>query len=320
MRQQTANFVFDRLSRGKLSVFLFHKLPIHPDPLAPNEIDLRSFSSLLDLLLKHFRIIPLADALHCLQQGKLPARTACITFDDGYRDWRRGVAETLLKRNVPATFFVCTGQFDGLPMWHERILHVVRTAKMGLIFSTGEGSEKFRLDREEDRLPLAIGLQKILKYQSLTRRNEILMSFEELVGARAADSPAMPVDDLKYLHSKGFEIGAHTKDHPILTCCDPMLAGREIHSSREELENLIGGSVTSFAYPNGRPGTDFGTEHIKAVRSAGFRCALTTDWGTAQAHSSLFQIPRFTPWGPTPLRTYAQLVRNFLAPVNELTE
>ena len=32
------------------------------------------------------------------------------------------------------------------------------------------------------------------------------------------------------------------------------------------------------------------------VRAAGFRAAVSTAWGTADAHASVFELPRFTPW------------------------
>ncbi|MDZ4130138.1 MAG: polysaccharide deacetylase family protein, partial [Hydrogenophaga sp.] len=91
------------LSNDKLSVFLFHKVPQVPDPLAPHDFDLAGFESMLDRITKNFTVLPVGDAVACLRNGSLPRRTACITFDDGYPDWQFGVLPALRSRNMHAT-------------------------------------------------------------------------------------------------------------------------------------------------------------------------------------------------------------------------
>ena len=118
--------VLHSLSGNRLSVFLFHKVPKLADPLAPAELDLARFEHLLDHTLSNFVVLPLEEAISRVRAGSLPRRSACITFDDGYADWMSGVVPLLLRRNLHATFFITSGQFDGIPLWHERILAAVR--------------------------------------------------------------------------------------------------------------------------------------------------------------------------------------------------
>lgn len=299
------------LARNKLSVFLFHKVPGELDPMVP-ELTLDAFGQLLDFVVERFQVLPLDEAVTRLQSGRLPPRSACITFDDGYPDWRHGVVPLLEERNAHATFFITSGQFNGLPMWHERVYHALRHAPGDIFDLPGLGLPPLSLARIEDRRLATEFAVRHLKYQPLATREELLRRLEDAAGVRSQDVLRMSAEDLRDLHSRGFGIGAHTVSHPILTLCDPAVAAREIGGVREELEGLAGGAVRSFAYPNGRPGTDFSEEHVSLVRQAGYTYAVSTQWGAANDATPIFQIPRFTPWGPKPSDMAQQLVRNLI--------
>jgi peptidoglycan/xylan/chitin deacetylase (PgdA/CDA1 family) len=105
------------------------------------------------------------------------------------------------------------------------------------------------------------------------------------------------------------EVGAHTVSHPILATLDEAEARREIAGSREALQRWIDAPVDSFAYPNGKPGEDYSPANAELVRSLGFRAAVSTAWGVADAHSDPMQIPRFTPWDGTRTRFGLRLLR-----------
>ena len=141
-----SRFVLQSLSKDKLSVFLFHKVPQQCDPLVPADLDMARFEYLLDHTFSKLHVLPLEEAIGRLQTGTLPRRAACITFDDGYPDWLAGVAPALRRRNLHATFFITSGQFDGVPLWHERILAAVRrlsgpSLDMGCFLSTSAAAD-----------------------------------------------------------------------------------------------------------------------------------------------------------------------------------
>ena len=136
----------------------------------------------------------------------------------------------------------------------------------------------------------------------------------------AYDRQGTSTDDLIDISNRGFEIGAHTLEHPILGLCDIDRAREEIGQTREVLEGIIKRPVTSFAYPNGHPAVDFSAQHIQMVKQAGYRYAVTTQWGVANANTSPYQIPRFTPWGPSRTKMTLQLIRNFYSRFEQLKE
>lgn len=308
------------LSRGKLTTLLFHKVPPQRHPLMPLEPAIEDFSSVLEATMRRFRILPLDEAVIALRAGNLPANAACITFDDGYPEWRTGVLPVLERLGVHATFFITTGQYSGLPMWNERILHAVSSAREGLPPLSWEGLPNVTFGPPQDRLQTVQRLDAFLKYQEPATKERLLAELERHAGVERDQVSTMSVEDLRHLHSKGFGVGGHSVTHPILSRCTPQQAYEEISGARETLESLIRGKVSAFAYPNGAPGKDFRPEHIEMVRKAGYLFAVTTQRGFACADTPQMQIPRFTPWGPTASRMNLQFLRNLMQRGTMLTE
>jgi phosphatidylinositol alpha-1,6-mannosyltransferase len=297
---------------GRLSILMFHKIPVLSDPLVRDEMNLGRFERILDFLVDHANVLPLSEAVVAMRQGALPARTVALTFDDGYAEWIDNVSPALRKRKLPATFFVTTDTLGGEPLWHERITSAVRALPdSGVILPYGFGNYG-DLRSADTRSLLVSALQERFKYAPLPER---LAAIEQLE-AQACRPLALPkrfdAGSVRDLHSQGFEIGAHTVHHPILNECTAAQARNEIGGSREQLEAIIGGRIESFAYPNGRPGEDYSAAHVAMVKACGYTNAVTTSGGAASASSDMFQLPRFSPWGDSEERIAFQLARNML--------
>lgn len=299
------------LSRNRLSVFLFHAVP-QASPDIPQDFTLGQFEEMLHFIRRQFNVVPLDEAVKAMKNGKLAARTACITFDDGYPGWTRGVAPILRQANLHATFYITTGQFAGLPMWHERVAQAINAFKGQNLHITGFGLPPLPMRGLEQRRHAFSLVEQFLKYQTLEDREALLSMLELQSGVLPTAVPCMSEAQLKELASMGFGIGAHTHRHPVLSLCDRQQAIVEIASVRESLTSLLNCKVDSFAYPNGRPLSDFNSDHVEIVKAAGYRHAVTTDWGAANPQTSPFEIPRFTPWGPTRGRMTLQIARNLL--------
>jgi peptidoglycan/xylan/chitin deacetylase (PgdA/CDA1 family) len=134
----------------------------------------------------------------------------------------------------------------------------------------------------------------------------------EVARVRPSGSLMMTSAQAAGLAQAGFALGGHTVNHPILAQLDPAAARHEIARGRERVEELAGSRVGLFAYPNGRPGQDYGAAAIRLVSELGFEGAVSTSRGVARVGSDPFQIPRFTPWDLRPLRFTAQLASNLL--------
>ncbi|HND98622.1 MAG TPA: polysaccharide deacetylase family protein, partial [Plasticicumulans sp.] len=124
------------------------------------------------------------------------------------------------------------------------------------------------------------------------------------------DDLMMTHAQLRTLHGAGMEIGGHTVSHPILTRTPAAVARAEIAGGRAGLEALIDAPVRSFAYPNGKPGADYGPEHVAMVRELGFDCAVVTSHGVSVAATDPYQLARFTPWDRSESRFQLRMLRN----------
>ena len=307
-------FLFDQsvrfLGRNTATVLVFHKVPLVADPLEPDDPDLAAFIAVLDMVMEHFTIVPLDEVVAKHLARKLPKNAACLTFDDGYADWSKGLVPVLLKRSAHATFFVTTGQFDGTPLWHERVIHAVRHSIADVLDLTHMGMSPLPVKTIADKRIAIANLQVRLKYESVAQRDSWLDQLEFGCNVEKSFVSVMSKADLRTLHSKGFAIGSHTTNHPILTRTTSSEAFQEIGRSREQLEAVIGGKVDSFAYPNGRPTTDFSPDHVALVKSAGYRYSVTTRSGVLRQETDPYLIPRFAPWGPGQSKMLFQILRN----------
>lgn len=86
----------------------------------------------------------------------------------------------------------------------------------------------------------------------------------------------------------GVSIGAHSRTHPDLRTCGPGELESEVRGSKEDLEDLLGKPVTSFAYPTGL----INDAVVAAVAAAGFTSAVTTRHGWWRSTSHPLHIPR----------------------------
>jgi len=77
---------------------------------------------------------------------------------------------------------------------------------------------------------------------------------------------------LRELARAGHEIGSHGRSHRRLTTLSDDELREETRTSRRRLEDWIGGSVSSFAYPHG----DCDRRVVRAVARAGYERAVTT--------------------------------------------
>lgn len=312
--------LFARLSPGgrggRLSVLIFHRVHAAADPLFPDEADAVRFAAVCDWLRACCCVLPLDEAVRRLREGSLPAGAAAITFDDGYADNHAVALPILQAHGLPATFFIATGYLDGGRMWNDTVIEAVRLSPLPAVESgelaglPGLPAGPLPLGDVAARRAAIATVIGALKYRPPAERSELAARFAERCAVRLPDDLMMSGGQVRALRAAGMQIGAHTVTHPILARLAPAAARREIADSRDQLEALLGERIGLFAYPNGRPGTDYLPEQVALVRDLGFDAAVSTAWGAARSGGDPFQIPRFTPWDRTRLRFAARLARN----------
>jgi peptidoglycan/xylan/chitin deacetylase (PgdA/CDA1 family) len=295
----------------KLVVLIYHRVPAQPDPLLPSEPDARVFDWQMREIATYFRVLRLSEAIARLKAGKLAPRSACITFDDGYAD-NASVALPILRRHgLVATFFITTGTLDGGRMWNDSVIEAVRVADSGELDLDSSGLGVHRVGDVSSRLATVNELIGRIKYRPTGERAAAVADVVARVNHKIRNDLMMTSEQVRQLAHAGMEIGAHTVTHSLLRDLTDAEARHEVEGSRSRLREITDASVPVFAYPNGRPGKDYGPRDVALVRALGFDAAVSTAWGAGTARSDPLQVPRFTPWDRTPKRFLLRLIHNY---------
>lgn len=297
-----------------LSILIFHRVHARPDPLFPAEPDAVRFDRICGWLRGWFNILPLGEAVKRLRDGRLPSRAACITFDDGYADNLHVALPILQRHGLTATFFIATGYLDGGRMFNDTVIETVRRAVDNSLDTAGISTrlpDRLPLSSNADRTRAAVALIGELKYLDAAARQAWAVELGRRAGcAQLPEDLMLTSPQVRSLHQAGMEIGGHTVNHPILAKLGDDEARREIAEGRLRLEEITGGPVTLFAYPNGRPGDDYSARTVELVKEQGFAAAVSTAWGVSRTGTDRFQLPRFTPWDQGRLRFGLRLLTN----------
>jgi peptidoglycan/xylan/chitin deacetylase (PgdA/CDA1 family) len=194
-------------------------------------------------------------------------------------------------------------------MWNDRIIEAVRSCEEGQV-SFGElGS--FSIRGASDRREVALQIIRAVRYLGAAEREEAAAEIVRRIGCTAPADIMMTRDMVKSLYRSGMEIGAHTVSHPILGELDADSARYEISESKKVLEELVHSPVDSFAYPNGRYGRDFTERDMMLVKDAGFKTAVSTNWGATSRRSEPFALPRVGLSGDRYVRLGLQICRAY---------
>lgn len=104
--------------------------------------------------------------------------------------------------------------------------------------------------------------------------------------ADADELTPMTWDDLGELAELGWEIGSHSRTHPLLTSLDDDALATELCESRAECAERIGRPVTAIAYPYG----DVDDRVAAHTRHAGYAAAAALAWPSPESHR--YRYPR----------------------------
>jgi peptidoglycan/xylan/chitin deacetylase (PgdA/CDA1 family) len=112
--------------------------------------------------------------------------------------------------------------------------------------------------------------------------------------ARVDGADYLTWPEVRELYAEGIRFGSHTVTHPELRSLGPEQIDYELGHSKETIEQQLGVSVKSFAYPYAFPeqDRDFTRRLVEALKNHGFEDGVTTIIGRARLSSNCFCLPR----------------------------
>lgn len=110
---------------------------------------------------------------------------------------------------------------------------------------------------------------------------------------QSGDEKYLSVDNIVQLSKTGLAtFGVHGDTHRAFSTLSPMALRRELHDSRDWLEQILGHSVQTLSYPFG----DYDQRTIDATVDAGFVAAACSRAGTYVDELQRYNIPRVDIW------------------------
>ena len=298
-------------SMMRFQIINYHRVLPLQDPLSIDIIELNQFERQIKVLAQNFRVITLPQLMDEIHTGTLQSDTLCITMDDGYRDNYMYAYPILQKYGVPATIFLASGVI-GKPglLWHDRVLQIVRAAKVARVVWPLNGRADWNFSRGAERVGFALSLLSSLKRLPPVLRDQEIDCLLSICGLNPEELPnneMLSWDEVREMHRHGMAFGSHTVNHPILALLSDEEIAFELSESKRHIEEQIDTTIDSFAYPNGRL-EDFNPRVQYLLQHHGYRCAVTTVWGMNSRCDDPFAWKRTPAWETDIDRFTAHLV------------
>lgn len=147
----------------------------------------------------------------------------------------------------------------------------------------------------------------------------VIDRFRTFFGRDGRESAPMSWAQVREMAAAGLEMAAHTYTHPNLNFLSSRELDFEIRQSKMLLEDRLGRPVNGFAYPYGKPRSQFDRRAVELVQVAGYHYAVTTVNRGLRRTDSPWTLPRLSIGGDT-VTTLAEKVSGAWDPLGYFHE
>ncbi|HJW56725.1 MAG TPA: polysaccharide deacetylase family protein [Burkholderiaceae bacterium] len=256
------------------------------------------FIAHLSALRRSRTVISLGQLIEGLYNGDDLSNTAAITFDDGYENNASVAAPVLAEFGMRATFFLVSGLIGSKCFLWTDLLELALDRTNGESVAVPGTDRVLPLRTLKERQMALVTIKADLKARPDNAARDAVekIALQLGVNERSAfgDYRFMTWEQARYLVSAGFEVGAHTVTHPILSRVPLPLAAREILDSKEAVLRETGQCSEVFCFPNGKF-ADYNAS-IRNFCRQHFKAALSTNRGAA-ALNDIYDLKRLSPAG-----------------------
>jgi peptidoglycan/xylan/chitin deacetylase (PgdA/CDA1 family) len=315
--QRASRWLRQRFTSSAL-VLVYHRvieLPSDPQLLA---VTPHHFAEQLEVLSSNAHVLTMAQLVKAVRGGRVPHRSVVVTFDDGYADNLFNARPLLERYEVPATVFVTSGQVGSShEFWWDELdrlllqagalpptlsLEIAGVVRRWVLDGAAEydctafhrycGWHIERRDEPTARQSLYRSVYQLLhglRTHERARALDELQAWARVRPMGRQSHRALTADELCRLSACDLiEIGSHALTHPVLAELPASAQRTEVQGSKANLEEILGQTVATFAYPHGSATA----ETVAIVREAGYQSACTTRPDVVWSKTDLLRLPR----------------------------
>jgi peptidoglycan/xylan/chitin deacetylase (PgdA/CDA1 family) len=214
----------------------------------------KQFTEDLDCLLQRFQPLAVTDLQDAISSGKkIPSNSFLLTFDDGFREVYDVIAPILLKKGVPAIFFINPAFIDNRELFYRckislLIEQVYRNKNNSSLLQ--QCAKVLGNDMNIDASAIASGIKKITNFnQEIT--NQLATVFKlSYADYLEQEQPFLTTSQLVELTKQGFTIGAHSWDHPYYDLLSNEEKLLQTKRSVTFVTEKVRPKVTTFSFPH----------------------------------------------------------------------
>jgi peptidoglycan/xylan/chitin deacetylase (PgdA/CDA1 family) len=228
----------------------------------------RQFERDLADLKSHFDLVGYPELLAAYEAGQpLPAGTAYLSFDDGFRECYEIVRPILKSHDIPAIFFLTTDWLDNQALYYRSKISLCIAAYN--LLSMPEQKAWLVAEPETAHMD-PTGLPIWLREHE--QADEALI--DEICERLGVDSqafldkqqPFLTRAQVREMRAEGFWFGGHTRRHAKLATIAPEDQDDEIRASCRLVAEITGDAQVPFAFPFS--GSDVDRERLVTLRSS----------------------------------------------------
>lgn len=248
--------------------------------------DPKWFENTIEVISKNYKIVPFTEIQNFYKGKSKSKNIAHLTVDDGHISTYTIIYPLLKKLALTASIFVSPKIIkERTNFWYfESADYEPNQLKTCIAKILNIDTEKLA----------DFYVRSVMKTLTLKQNREIIELYQKKYNIPPKESQYINESQLLELENSGvFCIGAHTLNHPILANESDGTSENEIKQSVKLLGEILGRKITTFAYPNGSKGLDYGEREINFLKEAEIEYAFSFEFRNIKKNDSMFEIPRF---------------------------
>jgi peptidoglycan/xylan/chitin deacetylase (PgdA/CDA1 family) len=320
-------------------VLMYHRVAELPSDVWRIAVTPEHFEQQLQVLQKSYTVLPLAELAEAATRQAVPKRAVAITFDDGYADNFLQAYPLLERYQLPATFFIASGNIDqAAEFWWDELEHLVLfTDHLPITYASVVADQPVEATLADEahldsalrqqhqrwnactespptrRAALFFRLWQLLRPLPYLTQQQHLQQLRQWAGqphaARVAYRSMSAAQLLELAGNPRHTLGVHTVSHPALAFHSPAEQQRELVENKAFLTQLTHQEPTLVAYPYG----NYNQNTLAVAAAAGLHAGFTTEEQPINNHSDRYRLGRFQV-ADSPGAVFAQQLHSWQQP------